>query len=205
MTERFADSLRENAHHYAVALTPGLIERLCAYYALIVRWNPRLHLVAPTAPEEFATRHILESMVAAPYIKQHAAVVDIGSGAGLPIIPCLLARPDIAAKLVEASPRKSVFLKEVISLLQLKERCSIEARRFQETAQPGADCLTARALDQFLESFDELMAWAREIPQYLLFGGDSLRLQIEAANLTFEPVRLPLSERRFLFVVQRPN
>jgi len=82
------------------------VTRLGDYYSLLTRWNDRLHLVAPCSPEEFATRHVLESLLLLKHLPDGAKVADIGSGAGLPIIPCLLARQDrLAARAMDTGGR----------------------------------------------------------------------------------------------------
>src|ERR687890_63859 len=112
---RFEDALRSNMQFYDVELSPEILEQLAAYYSLLTRWNDRLHLVAPCSPEEFATRHVLESLAALPFLPEGATLLDVGSGAGLPAVPCLVARPDLRAVLFEASRKKSVFLREAVS------------------------------------------------------------------------------------------
>src|SRR5947209_19374181 len=76
--ERFREALHDNSADFGVQLIDSDIERLSDYYALLLKWNPTLHLVAPCSPEEFATRHILESLVLIhhlPLITQAAASV----------------------------------------------------------------------------------------------------------------------------------
>src|SRR5512145_1534616 len=103
----FRNSLRKGMSAYDVQLSPAMLDQLGAYYELLLRWNERLHLVAPCSPAEFATRHVLESLTLHKHFTQGASVIDIGSGAGLPIIPCLIARPDIKPTLIESSQKKS--------------------------------------------------------------------------------------------------
>ena len=52
---------------------------------------------------------MLESLMLLKHLPSDAKIADIGSGAGLPIIPCLIARPDLHATLIESSQKKSVF------------------------------------------------------------------------------------------------
>src|SRR3989441_9502661 len=112
--ERFREALHDKSADFGVQLTDRDIERLSDYYALLLKWNPRLHLVAPCSPKEFATRHVLESLLLLRHLPPNARVVDVGSGGGLPIIPCLIVRADLSATLIESSPRKAVFLREAL-------------------------------------------------------------------------------------------
>ena len=199
----FDKALAERAGRFGVELDEGVRARLGDYFELVAVWNPRLHLVAPCAPAEFAARHVLESLTALPYLPAGATVLDVGSGAGLPAIPCLVARPDLQAVLVEASQKKSVFLREALSRLNLSARGRVVAERFEQVAPPPADCLTCRAIERFTEILPALVAWSLRVPTLLLFGGESLRERLEPEGVSFETVHVPESERRFLFVVRR--
>lgn len=192
-------------HSAAFGVAPGEAERarLGDYFELVAAWNARLHLVAPCAPAEFATRHVLESLTALRFLPEGATFVDVGSGAGLPAVPCLVARPDLKAVLVEASRKKSVFLREALSRLGAGGAARVVAERFEQAEPPAADCLTCRAVERFTEILPALVSWASRVPTLLLFGGEGLRESLELAGLTFETVHLPESERRFLFVARR--
>ena len=48
---------------FELDLSSGTLAQLDAFYSLLTHWNDRLHLVAPCSPEEFATRHVLESLM----------------------------------------------------------------------------------------------------------------------------------------------
>ena len=198
----FDKALAERAGRFGVELDDVARARLGDYFELVAAWSPRLHLVAPCAPAEFAARHVLESLTALPFIPAGATVLDVGSGAGLPAIPCLVARPDSKGVLVEASQKKSVFLREALSRLGLSGRARVVAERFEKVEPPGADCLTCRAIERFTEILPALHAWAARVPTLLLFGGESLRGGLSLAGISFEAVQVPESERRFLFVVR---
>jgi len=199
----FDKALAEHAPAYGVSLDENRCARLGDYFELVTRWNQRLHLVAPCAPSEFATRHVLESLAALRFLLEGVTFVDVGSGAGLPALPCLVARPDLKAVLVEASQKKSVFLREAVSRLGLHGRARVVAERFETAEPPAADCLTCRAIERFTKILPALVSWASRVPVLLLFGGESLREGLGAEKLSFEAIQLPESERRFLFVVRR--
>ncbi len=139
----FEQSLVSNMASFDLDLSPETVTQLGEYYSLLTRWNDRLHLVAPCSPEEFAVRHMLESLLLLRYLPADAVVVDIGSGGGLPIIPCLIARPDLQATLIESSQKKVVFLREALNRLGL--RASIVARPFEDVTAPPVSFVTCRA------------------------------------------------------------
>src|SRR5215510_4861563 len=122
---RFTHSLETRAADFGIELTADAIRRLSDYYALLSRWNDRLHLVAPCEPEEFATRHVLESLVLLRFLPTDSSFFDVGSGAGLPAIPCLIARHDLSATMIESSQKKSVFLREALSQLRIGNRGTV--------------------------------------------------------------------------------
>ena len=174
------------------------IKQLGEYYSLLTRWSDRLHLVAPCAPEEFAVRHVLESLLLLNHLPTNARVADIGSGGGLPIIPCVIARPDLQATLIESSQKKSVFLREASNQLHLN--ATTIARPFEQIDPPPVSFVTCRALDQFMQKLPALIDWAPKGSTLLLFGGETLREELMKAKLNFELFLIPQSEKRFLFL-----
>ncbi|HEX6625086.1 MAG TPA: RsmG family class I SAM-dependent methyltransferase [Pyrinomonadaceae bacterium] len=201
--EEFTDALAAGAGHYGLRLRDEELARLGDYYDTVAAWNARLHLVAPCAPAEFATRHVLESLTALPLLDEGARVVDVGSGAGLPVVPCLIVRPDLTATLVEASPKKAVFLREALRRVGRHTRARVLAERFERLPPPEADALTCRALERFDESLPALARWAAGVRTLLLFGGPALGERIESLSLAHEALLMPDSKQRFLYVVKK--
>lgn len=197
--KRFEQSLVSNMGSYDVELSRETVTQLGTFYSLLTKWNDRLHLVAPCSPEEFATRHVLESLLLLKHLPPEAKIADIGSGAGLPIIPCLVARPDLQATLIESSQKKAVFLREALN--SVGRPASIIARPFEEIETPDVSFVTCRALDQFMSKVAALIDWTPEGSTLLLYGGETLREQLEKMKVEFEQFLIPLSDQRFLFVL----
>jgi 16S rRNA (guanine527-N7)-methyltransferase len=194
----FEQALVSNMGSFNLDLPAETITRLGEYYSLLTRWNDRLHLVAPCEPEEFAVRHVLESLLLLEHLPSHASVVDIGSGGGLPIIPCLIARPDLEATLIESSQKKVVFLQEALNRLDLQ--AVIMARPFEDVSTPHVSFVTCRALDQFMRKLSALINWAPRGSTLLLFGGETLGQQLRRANVNSKRFLIPRSEKRYLFL-----
>jgi 16S rRNA (guanine(527)-N(7))-methyltransferase RsmG len=196
---RFEQSLVTNMGSYELDLSSETRSNLSTFYSLLMHWNDRLHLVAPCSPEEFATRHVLESLLLVKQLPREAKIADVGSGGGLPIIPCLVARPDLNATLIESSQKKAIFLREALTTLDRKS--SIVARPFEEVETPHVSFVTCRALDQFISKVSSLIDWAPAGSTLLLYGGETLREQLNKTTLNYESILIPLSKQRFLFKV----
>jgi 16S rRNA (guanine527-N7)-methyltransferase len=199
MREKFIEAIGSNSALFGVELSDDAIGRLADYYQIVQEHNDLLHLVAPCSPQEFATRHILESLTLLEFLPTSAKLADIGTGAGLPSIPCLLARSDLQAVLVESKEKKARFLKTAIERLGLQARAEIINEQFEETAPGDARFVTCRALDKFTQKLPQLVKWGigREL---LLFGGPTLGDEIRDRGLPVQQKLMPLSERRYLFI-----
>ena len=202
-TKQFRDALESEAATYMVTLSAPALEGLSQYYELLNAWNARIHLVAPCSPPEFATRHVLESLLLLKHLPSNASVAEVGAGAGLPILPCLIVRPDIRAVLIEASQKKAVFLREALSMTATSKQATVIAERFENMATPPVGFVTCRALERFEEMLPHLLDWAPAKSSLFLFGGKRLERRIE--NLGFATVAelMPKSKARFLFLVNK--
>ncbi|HKP36949.1 MAG TPA: 16S rRNA (guanine(527)-N(7))-methyltransferase RsmG [Pyrinomonadaceae bacterium] len=200
---QFEDALQANAPIFGIQLGANDSARLGEYYELVLKWNDRLHLVAPCSPEEFATRHVLESLLVLPHLGTGTRLIDVGSGAGLPAIPCLAIDGRLHGTLFESSKRKAVFLKEALQQLTVPARAQVIPMRFEETVAPAADVVTCRAIDQFEKLLPDLIRWAPPKSTLLFFAGIELAEEILRLFPSAEREHIPLSERRFLMKIDR--
>ena len=196
--EQFRRALALHSAEFGVELQADHLERLIAYYELLLKWNPKLHLVAPCSPEEFALRHILESLTLLKHLPANARIADVGTGAGLPIIPCLLMRDDLQGVLIESSQRKAAFLQEALRPIQPRDRTQLVIARFEDVPCPDVTFITCRALDKFSELLPKLIDWARGDVSHLLFVGELLLEEIRPLLEVRSVELIPQSERRFL-------
>ena len=201
-TKIFREALQAEAASYGVMVSKEALDGLTQYYELLNLWNPRLHLVAPCSPREFATRHVLESLVLLKHLTNGGSVADIGSGGGLPIIPCLIARPNLHAVLIESAQKKAVFLREALTQTGVSRRAKVIGERFENVAAPEVDFVTCRALDRFEEMLPRLFEWAPEKATLLFFGAKRLETEIESLGFSSTTELMPHSQGRFLFVVK---
>ena len=107
---------------------PGLQARIERYLDELRKWGARTNLVGSTENDALR-RHVEDSLAAVRHLPHDAQVVDLGSGAGFPGLPLLIARPDLKLMLVESRERRVHFLRHVVRVLELDcvvQRCRIE-------------------------------------------------------------------------------
>jgi 16S rRNA (guanine(527)-N(7))-methyltransferase RsmG len=201
MRNDFITALQEHQELFAINLTPEQCESLADYYDLILEHNDLLHLVGPATLEEFAVRHILESLTLLKHLPSDARVADVGTGAGLPLIPCLLVRPGLHGFLIESKEKKATFLRTVVSHFALEERTSVINKQFSEVPRRNVSFVTCRALDKFTQKLPALTKWSGK-STLLLFGGPSMREALQLRGQKFTEELMPLSEQRYLFVTK---
>ena len=105
-------------------------------------------LLGPREGERLWQRHLLNSAAIGELVSRGARVADVGSGAGLPGIPLVLARPDVSVTLIEPMQRRCDFLRDVVEELQLNaEVVRGRAQEFAVRARVGTvDAAVCRAV-----------------------------------------------------------
>ena len=137
----------------ALKLTPvsdDALARLDKYAALLVEWQSRINLVAPSTLPQLWTRHIADSLQLLRHATDARIWVDLGSGAGFPGIPiaCALAHTTGAqVHLVESNGKKAAFLREAVRITGTPALVHAERiENYGESFTGKTDVVTARAL-----------------------------------------------------------
>ena len=160
---------------------------ITAHLRLLDAWNPAINLTRVSDPRERATRHLLDSLVAAPHIERllpnGGKIADLGSGGGFPGIP-LAARllshhSNLSMTLIESIGKKARFLEAVTAASGLAPRLRVAHSRAEELVQGGGvrfDVVTARAVAPLgelirlaaplLTPTGSLLAWKRATDEW---------------------------------------
>jgi 16S rRNA (guanine527-N7)-methyltransferase len=101
--------------------------RLLRYLALLSKWNRTYNLTAIREPSRLVRHHLLDSLAVLPYL-DGSAIVDVGSGAGLPGIPLAVAQPEWRVVLLDSNHKKGAFLRQAVLELKLQNTEVVTAR-----------------------------------------------------------------------------
>jgi 16S rRNA (guanine527-N7)-methyltransferase len=137
----------------ALALTPISREtesRLDRYVALLLEWQAKTNLVAPSTLPNLWTRHIADSLQLLALAPAAQTWIDLGSGGGFPgvVLACALAeKPGVMVHLVERNAKKAAFLREAIRVTDSPGTVHLaDIGDSVDRIAGHVDCVTARAV-----------------------------------------------------------
>lgn len=108
-----------------------LIHRLLFFAEELLRWNAKINLTSITKIEEVVEKHLLDSLVLVSELKGSSRILDVGSGAGFPVIPLALALPHQQFYSVDSVGKKTNFQKHIKRQLNIKN-LEIECSRIED-------------------------------------------------------------------------
>ncbi|MBT8135575.1 MAG: 16S rRNA (guanine(527)-N(7))-methyltransferase RsmG [Gammaproteobacteria bacterium] len=145
MSEDALARLQRGAAQLEIELPGDSAGQMLDYLQLLGEWNRAYNLTAITDLAQQLSHHLLDSLSVLPFLHGER-IADIGSGAGLPGIPLALAQPQRRFTLVEATAKKTRFLRHALRVLGLAN-VEIVTARIEDYRPPSAfDTVVARAL-----------------------------------------------------------
>jgi 16S rRNA (guanine527-N7)-methyltransferase len=145
----FRDILLNATDEMGLTLTETQLALFEAYRETLLLWNSKMNLVSLQSDLDLPVRHFIDSLTLLPYLPAvPVSVLDIGSGAGFPAIPIKIVRTDLHMTLLEASRKKSSFLKEVVRKLGLQGISVLNSRLeelLRKDPKPSFDLIVSRA------------------------------------------------------------
>lgn len=104
-----------------VVLTEAQLDALAGYLELLQQWQRHLSLTGLRDVEQLIDVLLLESLdfLQGAFLSGPVRVLDLGTGAGVPGIPLAICQPQLEMTLLDRSQKKMIFVRRVISRLQL--------------------------------------------------------------------------------------
>lgn len=184
-------------------------ERLLSYVALLTKWNRVYNLTAVRRPEQMVTRHVLDSLAVLPYLNG-PRVLDVGTGAGLPGLPLAALREDCSFVLLDSNRKKTRFVTQAVSELELGNVEVVTARVEDYRPQTQFDTIVSRAyatVSEFLSATRHVCAPGGV---FLAMKGVYPVAELEGlpegfALTAVEPLRVPGLDAERHLVMVRPE
>jgi 16S rRNA (guanine527-N7)-methyltransferase len=123
----FQTRLHEAAKEIGIELSPAQAQAMVDYVVLLNKWNKTYNLTAIRKPAAMLERHIIDSIVIAPYVND-SPVLDVGTGPGLPGIPLAILNPKKQFFLLDSNIKKTRFITQAVIALGIQNVEVVHAR-----------------------------------------------------------------------------
>jgi 16S rRNA (guanine527-N7)-methyltransferase len=173
----------------ALALTPVSREteaRLDRYVELLLEWQAKTNLVAPSTLPHLWTRHIADSLQLLALAPTAKIWADFGSGGGFPgvVLACALAEiPGAMIHLVERNSKKGAFLREALRVTNAPGTLHLrDIGDSVDSAVGIVDCVTARAVAPLHQLIGFAEPLVKRGAKALFLKGQDVELELTEAT-----------------------
>ena len=141
----------------------------------LLEWNSKINIISRRDHGNPWFVHLLHSIAPLFYfdIPQNAAVLDLGSGGGLPGLPLAIVRPDLRLVLVDSVRKKTAVIEDLVGRLGLSGVSVVTARAEALTLDSKTanhfDLVIARAVAPLVD----LIRWSGPLLKHPMHPSDS--------------------------------
>jgi len=127
-------SVEAASRSMGVELAAGQAASLVRFADLLQRWNAVYNLTAVRDPEAILASHIIDCLAAVPPLRRQlgesdeSAVLDVGSGGGLPGVVFAITNPEVPVTCIDAVGKKVAFITQAKAELGVRNLAPVHQR-----------------------------------------------------------------------------
>ncbi len=171
----------------SLALHEDKLSQMEQFANLMLDMNTKMNLTGIIDSEGVADKHFADSLFLLKYLEiaENAKVIDVGTGAGFPALPCMIARPDLQFTLLDGLQKRVLFLRNVCAEIGLKAdaihgRAEEVARKAEYREQ--YDVATARAVAHLRELSEYCLPYVKVGGVFAALKGREMTLELEESK-----------------------
>ena len=193
------------AKKMSIDLDEVQVSKLMQYLELIIKWNKTVNLSAIRHLDEGVKKHLLDSLSVMPYITKEA-LLDVGSGAGLPGIVISIMKPELSVTVLDTVGKKCHFMQFAKSQLGLKNLTVVHQRVENYQSEQCFGQIISRAFAEVDKTLSLTQHLLCDNGHYLLMKGNHFESEaLENFTVQAHQVSVPyVSDQRY-FLEIKPN
>lgn len=119
MDNEFFSALSSALSQLEIIVANDIIKKFGLYADILTEKSKLFNLTAITEQSEIAVKHFADSLAVLSFIdiKKGATIADVGTGAGFPGVPLLIARRDLDVTFIDSTHKKLRFIKDACSTI----------------------------------------------------------------------------------------
>lgn len=185
-----------------IMITEEQEEMLQLYYEILVEWNEKMNLTAITEYKDVILKHFLDSalILKSEYFinREHASVLDIGTGAGFPGIVLAILCPQHTFTLVDSLMKRIEFLHIIKEELQL-DHVSLHHGRAEDLGHQiefrnQFDFVVSRAVAELPVLLEYSIPFVKEQGYFVSYKGKRCREEVEISHRALEKLSAEIVE-----------
>ena len=156
------------------------------YEDILIEANKSINLIGNSTIKDIWTRHFLDSVQVIDFIDENdKTLIDLGSGAGFPGMVLAIAAKDrkipLKIKLIEKSPKKTKFLKDLINKLHIDVEVTNQ-NILKDSKKLSADVFVARAFKPLKIILELIHNKAENWKKFFIFLGKTGKYELLQAS-----------------------
>lgn len=177
---------KELADELGIDLNEQQLDQFKRYYEVLIEWNKKMNLTTITEEAEVYTKHFYDSLCFSKILSlSNETILDVGSGAGFPSIPLLIAFPHLKVTIIDAQQKRITFLQSLMETLGLNAKL-IHGRAEEFTFKNHFDIVTARAVSNMQILTELCLPFARVEGHFIALKGPSYENELIKSKRAIE-------------------
>ena len=150
--------LKSKLQQTDIEVTEQQQNKLVDFVIMMNKWNKAYNLTSVRDPRDMVLKHLLDSVVIAPYITEKV-YIDVGTGPGLPGIPLAIMHPDKTFILLDSLGKRVRFMTQVAHELQIANIQPVQSRVEDYDSTVAIDGVLSRAF----ASLKDMLHWCQHL------------------------------------------
>ncbi len=204
---------------YVFSLNEKQLSDFEKYAELLVETNKVMNLTAITDSDGIAIKHFLDSAMLLKYFtpKEGATIIDVGTGAGFPTIPCKIIRPDLNLTLLDSLNKRVKFLDNVCETLGFDHYNTVHSRAEEGSRRPAHrdkyDIATARAVANMAVLTEYCLPYVKVGGVFIALKGPNLKEELKESEKSIKAMggkieqvieyTLPDNQHRTIVIIKK--